>query len=85
MLSPQINCEKTQTKPHDTLQWWQPYPTNACTHTLLYLTEPYLAIPYLAIPYLVLPCLTLPYSTWALPELLNKRVRRRGLQQIFGT
>lgn len=80
MLSPQINCEKTQTKPHDTLQWWQPYPTIACTHTLLYLTEPYLAIPYL-----VLPCLTLPYSTWALPELLNKRVRRRGLQQIFGT
>lgn len=60
MLSPQINCEKTQTKPHDTLQWWQPYPT---MHTLLYLTEPYLALPYLTLPYLTLPCLVLPYLT----------------------
>lgn len=46
-------------------------------------TLPYPTLPCHTLPCLALSYLTLPYSTWPLPEFLNKRVRRRGLQQIF--
>jgi len=59
MLSPQINCKKTQTKPHDTL-------LGSGSPTL-----PNLVLLYPTLPYPTLPYVTLPYLKLRYPTLLN--------------